>query len=45
VTTLQDVRIELAREDAKNTAEGIDLPHETTPTSFLMKGLDLEEQQ
>jgi hypothetical protein len=37
--------MELAREDAKNAVGGIDLPHETTPTAFLMKGLDLEEQQ
>lgn len=37
--------MELAHEDAKNTVAGIDLPHETTPTAFLMKGLDLEELQ
>lgn len=44
-TTLQDVRLQLAREEAADAAQG-NLPlHRTTLTSFLTLALDLEEQQ
>jgi hypothetical protein len=39
------VRLELAQEDAANAATGVMQPHKSTSTSFLMKGLELEEQQ
>lgn len=43
--TLQDVRLELAKEDAADTAKGVVSPHSTSVTEFLIKGLELEEQQ
>jgi len=44
-TTLHDVRLELAKEDAKELNNGVEAPHKISITSFLVKGLDLEEQQ
>jgi hypothetical protein len=44
-TTLQDVRLELAKDDAASSAQGVVSPHRVTLTTFLMTGLDLEEQQ
>ncbi|KAF9470194.1 hypothetical protein BDN70DRAFT_821649, partial [Pholiota conissans] len=44
-TTLQDVRLELAKEDAEAVSAGICSPHEISLTEFLTKGLELEEQQ
>ncbi|KIL55654.1 hypothetical protein M378DRAFT_17763, partial [Amanita muscaria Koide BX008] len=44
-TTLQDVRSELAKEDAKAAADGVVPPHKMSLTVFLTKGLELEEQQ
>ncbi|KAM6501762.1 hypothetical protein JOM56_001739 [Amanita muscaria] len=41
-TSLQDVRLELAKEDA---AEAATCSNKMTLTSFFMTGLDLEEQQ
>ena len=45
VTTLQDVRLELAKEDLALAAQGAISPHKTSLTSFLTIGLELEEQQ
>ena len=44
-TTLQEIRHELAKEDAKEAAQGIHPPHQTSLMSFLTKAFDLEEQQ
>jgi hypothetical protein len=44
-TTLQDVRLELAKEDTRLVAQGDVAAHETSLTSFLMTGLELEEHQ
>lgn len=44
-TCLQDVRLELAQEDAEMAKDGAVAPHVTSLTDFLMKGLDLEDQQ
>lgn len=44
-TTLQDVRLELAKDDAASSARGVVSLHDVTPTAFLTTGLDLEEQQ
>ncbi|PPQ96654.1 hypothetical protein CVT26_010318, partial [Gymnopilus dilepis] len=44
-TTLQDVRLELTKEDAEDASNGIAAPHESSMTEFLTKGLELEEQQ
>lgn len=44
-TTMQEIRFELAKEDAKEAEQGINTPHKTSLTSFLTKGFDLEEQQ
>jgi hypothetical protein len=44
-TTMQEIRLELTKEDAKDAAEGINPPHKTSLTSFLTKAFDLEEQQ
>ena len=44
-TTLQEIRLELAKEDANEAAQGISPPHKTSLTTFLTKGFDLEEQQ
>ena len=41
-TTLQDVRLELAKEDAASSAAS---PHRITLATFLATGIDLEEQQ
>ncbi|KAF8984861.1 hypothetical protein BDQ17DRAFT_1393808 [Cyathus striatus] len=44
-TTLQDVRLELTREDVATTEKGIISKHKLTLTKFLIKGFELEEQQ
>ncbi len=44
-TTIQDIRLELAKEDANDTANGNSPAHETSVTMFLTKGLELESQQ
>ena len=44
-STMQEIRLELAKEDAKEAEQGILPPHKTSLTSFLTKGFDLEEQQ
>lgn len=44
-TTLQDVRLDLAKEDAAEAARGLITPHKMTMTAFLTMALDLEEQQ
>lgn len=44
-TTLQDVRLELMKEEAAAAAEGAVSPHKMSLTSFLVLGLDLEDQQ
>ncbi|KAI0037995.1 hypothetical protein FA95DRAFT_1506217, partial [Auriscalpium vulgare] len=45
VTTLADVRLELADEEAVEAARGHLSPHETTASVFIHVGLDIEEQQ
>jgi hypothetical protein len=42
---LQDVRLELAKEDSKSAAQGEEISHKTSLTGFLITGLELEEQQ
>lgn len=44
-TTLHDVRLELAKEDAVSLAKGTVFPHDITLTTFLVTGLQIEEQQ
>lgn len=44
-TTLQDVRLELAKEETRLVALGEISVHTTSLTSFLVTGLDLEEYQ
>jgi hypothetical protein len=39
------VRLELVKEDARLAAQGEMSAHQTSLTSFLMTGLELEEQQ
>jgi hypothetical protein len=43
--TLQDVRLALAKEEAAEAAEGRVASHNVTLITFLMTGLELEEQQ
>jgi hypothetical protein len=43
--TLQDVRLDLAKEEAAEAAGTRVALHNVTLTAFLMTGLDLEEQQ
>lgn len=44
-TTIQDIRLELAKEDAVEAAKGVISPHTTSATVFLTKGLEIEAQQ
>ncbi|KAF8230998.1 hypothetical protein L208DRAFT_1053501, partial [Tricholoma matsutake] len=44
-TTLQDVRLELAKEDSTSAALGEVATHEISLTTFLTTGLELEEWQ
>jgi hypothetical protein len=44
-TTLQDVRLQLAKEDAAEAALGILPRHRVTLPSLLMAGLELEDSQ
>ncbi|KAI0245468.1 hypothetical protein BJV78DRAFT_1356698 [Lactifluus subvellereus] len=44
-TTLQDVRLDLAKEEAAEAARGHIFPHKVTLTTCLTMALDLEEQQ
>lgn len=43
--TVQDVRLQLAKEDAALAAAGVPSLHDVTPGEFLLAGLDLEDQQ
>lgn len=36
---------DLAEEETEETRQGIPQVHETSPSRFLQKGLDLEDQQ
>ncbi|KAJ2921118.1 hypothetical protein H1R20_g15975, partial [Candolleomyces eurysporus] len=44
-TTLQDVRLQMAKEDAEEAARGAISAHQTSISSFLITGIELEEQQ
>lgn len=44
-TTLQDVRLELAKEEAVNAARGMLPKHKITLTGFFFAAFDIEEQQ
>ncbi|KAH7924727.1 hypothetical protein BV22DRAFT_1129623 [Leucogyrophana mollusca] len=44
-TTFIDVRLELANEEATDAANGHIAPHEITSSSWLIAGLELEDQQ
>ncbi|TFY75854.1 hypothetical protein EWM64_g8158 [Hericium alpestre] len=44
-TSLAEVRLELQEEEAEESRRGVMSPHEMTASTFLMVGLDLEEQQ
>jgi len=44
-TTLQDVRLELAKEEAVNAARGVLPKHKITLTGFFFAAFDIEEQQ
>jgi hypothetical protein len=44
-TTVQDVRLELVKEEANEAAHGILSAHKTSLSGFLTLGLELEEQQ
>jgi hypothetical protein len=45
VSTMAQVRLELAEEEAEDLRSGIPLLHDTSPNTFLHMGLELEEQQ
>lgn len=42
---LAEVRLELSKEEAEDAARGVEQGHETTPSKFLIQGLELEDQQ
>jgi hypothetical protein len=44
-TALQDVRVELAKEDSALAAAGDISPHKMSKSKFLTMGLELETQQ
>lgn len=44
-TTLQDVRLELAKEEAVNAERGVLPKHKITSTGFFFAAFDIEEQQ
>ena len=44
-STMQDVRLELAKSDAILAAQGGPFVHKSSLTSFITRGLELEEQQ
>ncbi|KAJ2924239.1 hypothetical protein H1R20_g12855, partial [Candolleomyces eurysporus] len=44
-TTLQDVRLQMAKEDAEEAARGVVSAHQISLSNCLMTGLELEEQQ
>ncbi|KAL0945680.1 hypothetical protein HGRIS_014831 [Hohenbuehelia grisea] len=43
--TEQDVRLQFAKEEAKDAANGVAALHETTPSGFIVLGLEIEDQQ
>ncbi|KAI0743720.1 hypothetical protein C8Q80DRAFT_1122131 [Daedaleopsis nitida] len=44
-TTLNQVRLELAQEEARDAQQGIISPHKMSQSVFLQTGIELEEQQ
>lgn len=43
--TEADVRLNFAKLEAEQVARGIPTIHDVSPSTFIMAGLDLEEQQ
>ena len=43
--TLQEVKLDLAKEEAEERGRGDLQVHDTSPNSFLYIGLEIEEQQ
>jgi len=44
-TSVQAVQLELSKEDESDAANGIFISHKTSLAEFLIKGLELGEQQ
>ncbi|THH18836.1 hypothetical protein EUX98_g8889 [Antrodiella citrinella] len=44
-TTLKEIQLKLAKEDADDTARGAVVQHEVSPSVFLHLGLEIEDQQ
>lgn len=42
---MDEVKLELAKEEAVDAAHGVWHTHDVSPTKFLSVGFDLEEQQ
>jgi len=44
-STMQEVRLELAKDDATSAAQGGIFIHKSSLTGFITRGIELEEQQ
>ena len=44
-STIADIKLELSREELDEAERGILPPHDISPNTFLIVGLELEEQQ
>ena len=44
-TTLNEIKLKLAKEDAAEASRGRASEHEVSPSTFVEIGLDLEDQQ
>lgn len=42
---MKEIRLKLALEEANDIESNLENSHEVTPSTFLVVGLDLEEQQ
>ncbi|KAJ7066855.1 hypothetical protein B0H15DRAFT_958289 [Mycena belliarum] len=45
VTTLRDIQLKIATEEFICTEDGVEVEQESTPSTFIMMGLDLEDMQ
>ncbi|KAJ7165774.1 hypothetical protein C8R46DRAFT_899899 [Mycena filopes] len=45
VTTLRDIQLQIAREELIMTEDGVEVEQESTPSTFINMGLDIEDAQ
>jgi hypothetical protein len=45
VTSLRDIQLQIAKEELIQTEDGVEVEQESTPSTFIMMGLGIEDIQ